>query len=181
MVREFGRAVFLEGEQKFDEAGRLYDELAARYGGKPNVAYAYGVDLSLRQKYEEAEAQFKQELQRDPKHVAVLLQLANRALVTDRFDEGLTFAKRAVQLSPANGIGYYFLGRIHLRRGEFLQAAAMLEKAASLEPQAANVQYSLAQAYSRLNRSQAAARARAEYERLEAIYKRRTGMVFEPK
>ncbi|HYK91367.1 MAG TPA: tetratricopeptide repeat protein, partial [Acidobacteriota bacterium] len=182
MVREFGRAIFLEAEQKLDEAGRLYDELEAKYRGKPNVAYAYGVDLYLRHQYEESEKQFKKELERDPNHVAALLQLANYALMTGALDDGLNYARKAVKLAPMNGIGYYFLGRIHMRRNELSPAVAMLEKSAQLEPEAPNVQYSLSQAYSKLNRPEAAARARAEYDRLEALFKRRIGMVpFEPK
>lgn len=182
MIREFGRAVFLEGEQKLDEAGRLYEELEVRHRGKRNVAYAYAVDLSLRHQYEQAEKYFKKELERDPNHAAALLQLANLCLMNGTLDEGLQYAKKTVELAPTDGIGYYFLGRIHLRRNDLPQAAAMLEKAARLEPQAPNVQYSLSQVYTRLNRPQAAARARAEYDRLEALFKRRTGMVpFEPK
>ncbi len=182
MVREFGRAVFLESEQKLDEAGRLYDELEARYRGKPDVAYAYGVDLYLRHQYEESEKQFRKEIERDPNHVAALLQLANCSLMTGSSDDGLNYARKAVKLAPTNGIGYYFLGRIYMRRNELSQAVAMLEKSARLEPEAPNVQYSLSQAYSRLNRPEAAARARAEYDRLEALFKRRIGMVpFEPK
>jgi tetratricopeptide (TPR) repeat protein len=182
MVREFGRAVYLEAEQKLDEAGRLYEELEAKYRGKPNVAYAYGVDLYLRHQYEPSAAYFKKELDRDPNHVAALLQLANNSLQTERLDEGLNYAGRAIELAPTNGIGYYLSGRIHLHRDELTQAAAMLEKSALLEPEAPNVQYSLSQVYTRQNRPEAATRARAEYERLEALYKRRIGMVpFEPK
>jgi tetratricopeptide (TPR) repeat protein len=177
MVREFGRAVFLEAEQKFDEAGRLYDALEPKYRGKPNVAYAYAVDLILRHQYELGEKYFKLELERDPNHVAALLQLANLALMRDELDDGMRYAQRATELAPTNGIGFYFLGRIHLRRDELPQAVAMLEKSARLEPEAPNVQYSLSQAYVRMNRPEAAARARAEYDRLEALYKRRIGMV----
>jgi tetratricopeptide (TPR) repeat protein len=182
MVREFGRAVFLEAAQKLDEAGRLYEELEAKYRGKPNVSFAYAIDLQLRHQNDRAREYFRKELERDPGHLAALLQLANDALTTGALDDGLAYAERAVQIAPGNGVGYYFLGRVHLRRNDLPRAAAMLEKAASLEPQAPNVRYSLAQCYTRMKRPQAAARARAEYERLEAQLKRRTGMVpFEPK
>ncbi len=182
MVREFGGAVFLEAEQKLDEAGRAYEALESKYRGRPNVAYAYAVDLNLRGQYELGEKYFKEELERDPNHEGALLQLANYALTKGALDDGLRYARKATELAPTNGIGYYLLGRIHLRRSELPQAVAMLEKSARLEPQAPNVQYSLSQAYSRMNRPKAAARARAEFDRLEALHKRRIGMVpFGPK
>ncbi len=181
MIREFGQAVFLEGEQKMEEAGQLYGQLEAKYPGKPNVAYACGMNRLLRNRYEEAEKYFKIELERDPRHVAVLLQLTFCSISTSQWEEGYRYAKMATDLAPANGLGYYFLGRIHLRRNEFAQAAAMLENAARLEPETPNIQYSLSQAYSRMNRPQAAARAQAEYERLETLHKQRSGMIFDPR
>jgi tetratricopeptide (TPR) repeat protein len=181
MIREFGQAVFLEGEQKMEEAGQLYGQLEAKYPGKPNVAYACGMNRLLRNRYEEAEKYFKIELERDPRHVAVLLQLTFCSISTSQWEEGYRYAKMATDLAPANGLRYYFLGRIHLRRNEFAQAAAMLEKAARLEPETPNIQYSLSQAYSRMNRPQAAARAQAEYERLETLHKQRSGMIFDPR
>jgi tetratricopeptide (TPR) repeat protein len=181
MVREFGQAVFLEGEQNLDEAGQLYSQLETRYRGKPNVAFAYGIDLLLRHQYEEAGKYFKAELARDPNHLAALLQLASNGLTTGQVQEGMQYAKRATELAPGDGLGFYFLGRYHLRLNELPQAVAMLEKAAKLEPETPNIQYSLAQAYTRMNRPQEAARARAEYDRLETQFKRQSGMIFDPK
>jgi cytochrome c-type biogenesis protein CcmH/NrfG len=103
-------------------------------------------------------------------------------LKTEKIDEGLDYAKRAIEVDPSNGMACYFLGRIRLRRNELTEALAMLEKAAQLAPQAHEVQFTLSQVYVRLNRPQDAERARAEYERLQSIYQRRIGMVpFEPK
>jgi predicted Zn-dependent protease len=181
MVREFGQAVFLEGEQKLDEAGQIFRQLETKYRGKSNVAFAYGIDLLLRQQYEEAGNYFKVELERDPSHVAALLQLASNGLTTGKVQEGMQYAKKATELAPGDGIGFYFLGRYHLRLNELSQAVAMLEKAAKLEPETPNIQYSLSQAYIRMNRPQEAARARAEYDRLETLFKRQSGMIFDPK
>ncbi len=181
MVREFGQAVFLEGEQNLEESGRIFRQLEAKYRGKPNVAFAYGIDLQLRHQDEEAGKYFKAELERDPNHVAALLQLASNCLATGQVKEGMQYAQKATELAPGDGIGFYFLGRYHLRLNELPQAVAMLEKAAKLEPEIPNIQYSLAQAYTRMNRPQEADRARAEYDRLETLFKRQSGMIFDPK
>jgi tetratricopeptide (TPR) repeat protein len=175
MVREFGQAAFLEAERKSVEAARAFKELEGKYRGEPAVEYAYGVFLAGQGQTEEALNYFRKELEREPHHVPSLLQLASGLLQLERFEAGLPFGLRAVELDPENPTAYYLLGRTQLYLGDVKNAVATLEKGVSLAPGSAMLHYSLSQAYLRAGRPEEAARARAEFVRLDALEKRQPG------
>lgn len=69
-----------------------------------------------------------------------------------RLDEALTWAKRAVELEPKVPQFQDTLGWVHRARGELERAMAVLQKAASMEPQQAVLWYHLALVYSERKR-----------------------------
>ncbi len=160
MIRQFGKAAFLAGERKMSESRKLYDELEARYQGRPNVAYAYGMLLLKQRESQRAVTYFQKELERNPKHVPAMLQIVFQGINAGKFEEGLQDAKQAVEIEPDNFAAYYALGRIYLELNEVSKAVISLEKAASLAPYSSNVQFVLARAYTRAKRPAEAARAR---------------------
>ncbi|HYK91569.1 MAG TPA: tetratricopeptide repeat protein [Acidobacteriota bacterium] len=178
MIRKFGRAAYLDAEQKPEESFRLYEELEVQYRGRPNVAYALGTALLVQREPEKAVASFKQELERDPAHEAALLQIALQMMAWGKFEEGAAYSQRAVDASPDNFAGYYALGRSHLYMNNLPQAIESLEKAAAIAPTVAIVHYNLSQAYQRANRPEDAARARAQFEKVKALNKDRRGDIF---
>src|SRR6266516_408405 len=175
MVRQFGKAAFLAGERRVPEARALYDAAEARYRDQPNVAYAYGVWPMIQKEPERDMSFFRKELQREPAHVPAMLQIAFHAIDSGNFEEAKAHALKAAELEPENFTAHYALGRIYLESNAIPQAVTELEKSARLAPDAASVQFVLAKAYARANRPADAARARAEFRRLDAIDKKRRG------
>ena len=175
MIREFGKAAFLAGARRVEESRRLYSELDARYHDAPNVAFACGMSFLVAGEAEKAMEFFKRELERDPDHVDSLLRLALQSLDSGRFAEGLPFATKALTLDPENFGAHYALGRIYMGLNEVAKAVAVLEKAARIAPNTPSVYFVLSRAYARANRPTDAARARAEFARLEKLdQKKRT-------
>ncbi len=168
MVRQFGKAAFLEAEHKREESFALLRKLEAQYRGKPNVAYAFGVALLLQKENSQALQYFQQELERDPRHFAALLQLALQLIADGRFSESLDYARRASEIHPDQFVPFYAMGRCYLYLNDLARAIPVLEKAARLAPNSSNVQYTLAQAYQRAKRPLEAERASAEFRRLSA-------------
>jgi tetratricopeptide (TPR) repeat protein len=177
MVREFGKAAFLEVSRRQPEAVNLYGELAARYKGKPNVAYACGAALAAQKQGTEAIAYFEEELRRDPSHVAAMLQLAFELSTASRFREALTHAQQASGLEPGNPIAYYLLGQIFFFQNEIEKALRMLEKARGLASESSQIRYLLSQAYQRAGRSADAQKERAEFQRLRQLERERQGQL----
>jgi tetratricopeptide (TPR) repeat protein len=166
MVREFGQAAFLEGKKKYAEAGQIYRQLETRYRGRPNVAYAMGSNLLLQNLPEQAGDFFKQELARDPSHVASLLRLTVIATDLGRLEEANRYVYEAFRLDPGNSVVSYLLGRIHLQSSDLSRAIQMLQRSIALNPNVANVHFTLAQAYLRARQPAAAEREQKEFRRL---------------
>jgi len=175
MVRQFGKVAFLTGERRMAESRKMYAELEARFRSLPNVSYAYAVFLLADKEPDQAISFFKNELERDPNHVAALLQVALSAVDSGKFEEGFPYASRAVAADPENFAGYYTLGRIYVELNELSKAIEMLEKAAKIAPEVPTVHFVLSRAYARAKRPADAARARAEFSRLEQLDKKRRG------
>ena len=175
MIRQFGKAAFLAGERKASESRKLYDELQEHYRNRPNVAYAYGVSLLAEREPERAMTYFKEELKRNPNHVASMLQIALEAISSGKFEEALPYAKKASTVDPENFAAYYALGRIYLGLNDVPSAITMLVRASKVAPDVPGVYFVLARAYTRAKKPAEAARARAEFARLEALDKERRG------
>jgi tetratricopeptide (TPR) repeat protein len=171
MVRQFGKAAFLFAERKMPESRALYDELEVRYRGRSNIAYAYGVSLLNAKDREKAMGFFRQELERDPNHVASLMQLTLHIIDAGNYEEALVYALRAQQADPSNFTAYYALGRIYLELNDVTKAVGTLEKAVAMEPNVPSLYFVLSRAYARAKRPADAARARAEFARLEELEK----------
>jgi tetratricopeptide (TPR) repeat protein len=169
MINEFGRATFLAGARRVEESRKLYAELEAKYRAAPNVAFAFGMTFLVAGEPEKAAEFFKKELARDPDHVESLLKLALQSLNSGKFQEGLPFAAKALTLDPENFAAHYALGRIYMELNEVPKAVIVLEKAAKIAPNVASVYFVLSRAYARANRPTDAARARAEFARLERL------------
>ncbi len=173
MVRQFGKAAFLRVQDKQPDALRMFEELEAKYRGRPNVAYAYAVALVKETEgREKALEQFKKELERDPNHVPAMLQYGFESLAQDRPDQALPYAKKAAELMPKSFVPFYLQGQIYLKLNDLALAVRMLEEARLLAPASSKVLYSLALAYRRAGRSEDAAKTRAEFDKSRELEKR---------
>lgn len=163
-----GRAAFYEANNRSRDAREAYDELKARYPDAPGVAYARGLFL-LRETPDEALAEFRRELELSPQHVDARLQIALELLKRNAATAGLPLAEEAVKLAPGSAAAHYALGRLLLAEKQTDRAVSELQTAAKLAPQSPEIRFTLAQAYERAGRKAEAARARAEFLRLDKL------------
>ena len=82
--------------------------------------------------------------------------------------EGLKYAEEAAKLSPRLPFAHYILGMLRLDTGDAAAAIPELETAQKAFPDEAGVYFSLGKAYAKVGRKTDAAKARAEFARLNA-------------
>lgn len=152
----------------FARADEFAQRLLAHYGKTANVHYYVGTLRGFEGKRDDAEKEFRRELELSPQHVGSLLELARIDLESDRLAEGEEFSKRAVELEPQNPETHHILGRILLATGRPKESVKELEAAKHLAPDAATVRSHLAMAYFSLGRKEEAKAEMAAFSELKA-------------
>lgn len=152
----------------FASADEFARRLSAHYEQTENVHYYLGTLRGFEGKKEEAEKEFRRELELSPRHIGALLELARIDLESDRLAEGEEFAKQAVELEPKNPDTHHIRGRILLATDRPGDSAKELELAKQLAPDAATIRSHLAMAYLRLGRKEAAKAEMAAFSDLKA-------------
>jgi tetratricopeptide (TPR) repeat protein len=169
MVLMAGRAAFQMAKGRRTAAGRLaFEELVSRYPAAPNVHYAFGTFLVL----EDADAalvEFQRELRMSPNHYYAMLQIAFEQMKRSNYADALPLAEKAVELAPNLMAARNALGRALLENGQTERAIQELEAGVKLAPDSPQMQFALARAYTRAGRAEDAARARAEFGRLDRL------------
>lgn len=168
VIFKAGRAAFLAATNRLPEAAQEYKDLVVAYPNEPGVHYAYGVFL-LRDSPDAALAEFRRELELSPQHVAARLQIAFEYIKRGQHAQGLPFAEEAARLAPELFATHNALGRILLETGDVERAVKALETGVRLAPDSPEMHFALARAYARAGRQQDAARARAEFTRLDKL------------
>jgi predicted Zn-dependent protease len=174
VILGIGRAEALLAGGKFDEALQIYSTLVEQYPDYPGLHFAYGRFLLDLHKTDEAIAQLQAELRSNPNHVLSLLEIAS-ARATENPAEAAEYAKRAVALSPRLPIGHYLLGQFYADAGNAEAAVPELELARRYLPDDPKVYFALGKAYAKLGRKEEAAKARAEFRRLQALEEKQPG------
>ncbi|GAB4239606.1 MAG: hypothetical protein Kow00109_14450 [Acidobacteriota bacterium] len=165
VVRRAGQAFVYSALDEGEKAQELLEELIAADPRFPNLHYAYGQFLAVRNSAR-AEEMFRKELELDPNHVPARLQLAWLHLNRGRSAEALPLAEEALELDPDSASPRYVLGRVLLDLGRYEDAARRLEEARELAPESSLVHQYLAQTYFRLGRREEAQAELAEVDRL---------------
>jgi len=171
LTERVGEAESLSAQKQFAGAEEIYRALANQSPDFPNLHFAYGRMLLEARKEDEAIKEFRRELQRDPKNVNSMLEIASVEYEQDSKD-GLTYAEKAVQLAPALPFAHYMIGMLRLQTGDPTGAIPELEIVRKAFPRQPTIYYSLGNAYARVGRQAEAGRARAEFTRLNAEAKR---------
>lgn len=166
VVDGVGKAEALSATTDFDQAKKIYTELTTQFPHFPNLHFAYGRLLLEAHETDEAVAEFRRELDRDPKNVNSMLEIASVRYRVDS-EEGLKYAEQAVNLAPRMPFAHYLLGLLRLDTGNAAGAVPELELAREARPNVAKIYFSLGTAYARVGRKQDAAKARAEFLRLD--------------
>jgi len=168
VVNRVGDAEVALATKDFNHARKIYAELTAELPQYPNLHLAYGRLLLELHENDVAVFQFQEELQRDPKNIHCLLEIAAVRYRVDS-QNALPYAERAVKLAPQIPFAHYLLGALRLDLGDAAGAIPELEIARSGLPRSAEIHFALGNAYARAGRKVEAANARSEFARLNAL------------
>jgi tetratricopeptide (TPR) repeat protein len=101
---------------------------------------------------EQAEAIYREILQRDPRHVEALRLLALVAMQTEHYGQAEQLLARAVEIAPDYLAAWIDLSRAQLERLDLPAAQVSIARAAELNPRSANVQVHVANVQARSGR-----------------------------
>lgn len=163
-----GHAGYAIAARQVVPARTALDELVMRYPKTPHVHYARGV-FFLTEDSERALEDFRRELEISPSHVPARLQIAFEYLKRGEAAQALPVASEAAKLAPDYFAARLALGQVLLEMNDVPHALPELEKAGALAPGSPQAHFLLARAYARAGREADAARARAEFTRLDQI------------
>jgi predicted Zn-dependent protease len=166
VLQRVGEAEALSATKQFDEAKKIYTELTNQFRNYPNLHFAYARMLLEAHETDQAVEEFHRELDRDPKNVNSMLEIASVRYQVDS-QEGLKYAEQAVNLAPRLPFAHYLLGLLRLDTGDAAGALPELEIAQKAFPKQSKIYFALGNAYSRVGRKSQAAKARAEFLRLD--------------
>ena len=137
----------------------------SRMDAEPHAHYHYALFLLDRQRDKEAEGELQEELKFNSSSALPLLCLAQMALDRGDVPRILELTARAHQIEPESFVAYYLDGRSFMKSGDWEQARHSLEEAEGRAPRSAEIHFSLATVYQKLNRPQDAERERALFVR----------------
>jgi tetratricopeptide (TPR) repeat protein len=167
VIERAGEAEVLLDSNEFDQAKQKYAQLTTEFPDYPNLHFAFGRLLLETHDTDQAIEEFQRELQRDPKNVNSMLEIAAVLRMTDA-QGALKYAIEAANLAPQLPFAHYLLGLLRFDTGDPAAAIPELEIAQKAFPQEAEVYFSLGNAYGRVGRKADAAKARGEFARLKA-------------
>lgn len=165
LVELAGRAAAAFMAERAEEAGPLFEQLAAKFPNEPGVHYMVGA-WSIGHDPAAAEAEFRKELQITPNHVMARVQLALLLIKRGDAKESVELAGETAKMEPGNAVCQATLGQALLNADRTGEAVAVLEKAVRLAPNVAKAHFYLAQAYSQAGRVAEARKETAEFNRL---------------
>jgi predicted Zn-dependent protease len=176
IVQQTGQAELFLTANDFESAKKIYAQLCSDFPDYPNLHFAFGRLLLETHETDPAVQQFQLELQRDPKHVNSMLEIASALQLIDPHG-GLKYAEDAARLAPTLPFARYILGTLRLATGDAAGSIPELEAARKSFPNEPGVYFALGKAYSRVGRKEDAGKARAEFARLNAITEKPGGPV----
>lgn len=131
----YNLAVILENQGEIERAMETYRE--SRTLGSSHVVEAsasVGRLLLLRDRPEEAAAEFGMALAADPDHVKSLLGFGECARRLGKLEEAESAVSRATRVDPGSAYAWNRLGVIRSERGRFSESEEAFQRAVSLEP-----------------------------------------------
>jgi tetratricopeptide (TPR) repeat protein len=167
LIRRIGWAELQSAQKNRTDAQREYERVVADFPKAPGLQYAFGRFLLISRRDDEGSlVAFQHEIENAPDSAVARIQIAYLKLKSKEFAAGIPYAEEALKLSPRNAIGHYVLGRLLFDAGQNDRSITELEAARSLAPEAPNIHFALARAYTRANRKKDADLAREAFTRL---------------
>jgi len=168
LVRAAGETAALSYAERYNEAFQAFQHMLKDFPNTPFLHYAYGSALESLSQHDEAEVQLREEIRLAPENALPYMRMADILLKTQRPQDALSNAERAVQLDPEAAGGHELLGRSLLEVGKTEAAVRELEIASRLAPNYPEVHFNLARAYTKARMLAEAERERAIFARLNA-------------
>ena len=155
-----------------EEAIEKYKEALALKGSADpaGVHYALGILYARTGKYDEAAAEFREELKINANDSLSLWRLGELALLADP-KQALVYLERAVALTPEFPQASLAYGRALSRQGDHAKAIEQFQNVVKLAPEEHTVHYHLFKAYRQLGR---AAEARQEIARFQEMARKKS-------
>jgi len=177
VVERAGEAEAFLAAKDFELAKKAYIQLTSEFPDYPNLHFAFGRLLLETNETDAAVEQFQRELKRDPDNLYSLLEIAAARYQVDSQD-GLPYAEHALKLKPGLPFAHYLVGVLRLDTGDAAGAIPELQIALYEFPNEPRIYFSLGSAYARTGRKAEAAKARAEFARLNAQEKQRGATLY---
>ena len=165
-IRKVGEAEAFAGQKQFNSAETIYTALISQNPEFPNLHFAYARMLLEAHSEDRALQEFRRELERDPENVNSMLEIASVEFQQDS-EDGLKYAERAMGLAPGMPFAHYMVGMLRLDTGDAAGAIPELEIVRKDFPKQPKIYFVLGSAYAQVGRKADAARARAEFVRLD--------------
>jgi Tfp pilus assembly protein PilF len=167
-VYKVGDAISTAMELDAKGAVPKFEEALRTFPSDPDIHFRFGAFLMLQQP-QRGILELKKTLELDPGHIPALVGLASIYLKNGDNPNALEYARKAVEAAPNDFATHTIYGRVLLETDDTAAAATQLEAAVKLAPESADAHYSLATAYSRLGRKDAAQREQEEFKRLRKL------------
>lgn len=147
-----------------------YEKELANYPGAPAL-HQIGRVYSRLGKPDSARYVYEQALKADSTFTTAYLRLAEFYKDEGDLQNALVYARRGLQLEPANLNYQYFLGALLVSSGDLPEAVAQLEAVVQKRPWHYWANYNLGQAFVRMNRAREGRRYLAKAESLQVELK----------
>ena len=136
----------------FQRAEEFATRLESRYPTQPEVHFFRATLYGFEGKKEQAESEYRKELEVSPNHVPSLVGLGAIDLEKAEVGEAGKLARQAVDADPKDAEAHHLLGRVLLELGDLHASATELETAKRLAPDSPGVRSHLAMVYSKVGR-----------------------------
>ncbi len=165
MIRKAGAGAFALYAQHYDEAEKLFRDIATTHPNEPSVHFLYGAFL-MNTRPEEGIREMQRELEISPFHVPARMRLAEEFVKEGKLDQALPLAEEAVKFDSRNASAHMVYGEALVAKGDLSGGIRELEKARGQAPEMMRLRWDLFRAYTAAGRSEEASREKAEIEKL---------------
>lgn len=161
---DLGAALTLAGW--YEEGLKTYQAIQNKWPDTPEIYYYLGHAYRILGQPERARHELELELARSPNHVNGWRNLALLELEAGQEDHALELFHKVVALRPAHHWAQYDLGRLYLKRKNYLRAIQHLKRSIELNPEFPGAYYQLYLAHSRNQEPELARQAHLNFLRL---------------
>lgn len=170
---ESAEADMLAGEaldELQDKAGAVAQFRAAEKANpkEPEVHFGLGYLLWSQRQYEEAEREFKLELENDPAHAQSMLYLGDLYVQSNGPEQAEPLLRKAIALDPSLWRAHLDLGILHADAKRNAEAIDELQTAAKLNRDDVNIHWRLGRVYRAMGKTE---EAKAEFDKASKLNK----------